>query len=720
MTKKSIINYSLVSALLAMGLNAFSASAQDDNLQIEDDEKGLEVIEVTAERRTQNLQEVPVAVSAFTENAIERRQIGSTLDVVRSVPNLVGSNNVGISSATSLFMRGVGQDESISTQDPAVGTYVDGVYISRQVANNSALYDIERIEVLRGPQGILYGRNTSGGAIKIITKDPSEYFEGSLEAKVGNYETIGLTGKINVPVSDDVFVSFAAFTSDRNKGFQENITLGTRIWDESSSGARGVIKYEASDNFEIVVSAEYAEQKDSGVSGTNFFGSNADDLFVVESGLEGSFNEVKQSAITANMTWGFDNAEWTSITGYRNLEQSLLVDFSDNPVPAFVIGQDGAFKQFSQEFQGAGNIDEFSWVVGAFFMKETNDNIRRDELFLFGGVVAGDFVADFENDSESWALFGQGSYDITDKLTATLGGRWTKENKSIDMSQLVDIGGGVLIELWNNTDLEAVGTATNPTFEDFTPHVSLKYQFSDDTMTYLSYSEGFKSGGWNGRATDPRDFNLIEAEYVDAYEVGFKTELWDNHIRINTALFYNEYTDFIVTALNPDTGGFVTINAATTNISGVEVELTASPTAQLDLYASIGLLSNKYDNLNENVVFSIENEVKRTPEKTAQIGFVYFVELDSGELTLTGDYSYQDEYYGGAGNTVAELSESTSLVYAAVSYTSESGEYKITLACANCTDEQYHHSTLDFSALGFATQFPGAPRTYTLTGKVLF
>jgi iron complex outermembrane receptor protein len=719
MTKKSGIYLLIASTLVTLGFTSLPAYSQEEQ-DTPERATGLETIVVTAERRAENLQEVPVSVSAFTESAIERRQIGSTLDVIRSVPNLVGSNNVGISSATSLFMRGVGQDESISTQDPAVGTYVDGVYISRQVANNSALYDIERIEVLRGPQGILYGRNTSGGAIKIITKDPNEYLEGSLEGKVGNYETLGLIGKINVPVSDEVFVSLAAFTSERNKGFQENITLGTRTWDESSSGVRGAIKYQATSDFDIVVSAEYAEQKDSGVTGTNFFGANADNLFVVQSGLENSFNEVKQSAITANMTWRFDNAEWTSTTGYRSLEQNLLIDFSDNPVPAFVIGQDGTFKQFSQELKGSGNIDEFSWVVGAFFMKETNDNIRRDELFLFGGAVAGDFVADFENDAESWAVFGQGSYAITDKLTATLGGRWTKENKSIDMSQLVDVGGGVLIELWNNDDLAAVGTDTSPKFEDFTPHVSVKYQLSKDTMTYFSYSEGFKSGGWNGRATDPRDFNLIEAEYVDAYEVGFKTEFWDNQIRMNTALFFNEYTDFIVTALNPDTGGFVTINAATTNISGIEVELTASPTAELDLYASFGFLKNEYDNLGANVVFSIENEVKRTPEVTAQIGFTYFMELDSGELTFTGDYSYQDEYYGGAGNTIPELSESTSLVFAAVSYAFDSGKYKITLACANCSDEEYHHSTLDFSALGFATQFPGAPRTYTLSGKVLF
>jgi iron complex outermembrane receptor protein len=720
MTKMNKVYYSVASALLTLGLGVTPAWSQDTASSEAEDNQALERIVVTAERRTANLQEVPVSVSAFTEGEIDRRQIDSTLDVIRSVPNLVGSNNVGISSATSFFMRGVGQDESISTQDPAVGTYVDGVYISRQVANNAALYDIERIEVLRGPQGILYGRNTSGGAIKIITKSPHDELAGSIQAEVGNYETTAFSGKINVPVTDKVFVSLAAFNSQRDKGFQKNITLNTRTWDESSSGVRGALKYEATDNFEIVLSAEYAEQEDTGVTGTNFFGNNADDLFVVESGLEGSFNKIEQSAMTANMTWQLDNSVWTSITGYRDLDQDTYVDFSDNPVPAFVIGQVGSFQQFSQEIQGSGEMDKFSWVVGAFFMEESNDNIRRDELFLFGGALAGDFVADFENDSQSWAVFGQGSYELTDQLTATLGGRWTREEKSIDMSQLVDVGGGVLIELWNNTALEALGTDTDPTFEDFTPHVSLKYQFDADTMAYVSYSEGFKSGGWNGRATDPREFNLIEAEYVDAYEIGFKTEFWNNRVRMNTALFYNEYTDFIVTALNPDTGGFVTINAATTNISGIEMEFTASATAELDLYANFGYLTNKYDELGENVVFNIDNEVKRTPELTAQIGFNYFVTLDDAELVFTADYSYQDEYYGGAGNTIAELSESTKMLYAAASYKFGDGKYQLTLACENCTDQQYHHSTLDFSALGFATQFPGAPRTYSLKGKMLF
>jgi iron complex outermembrane receptor protein len=316
------------------------------------------------------------------------------------------------------------------------------------------------------------------------------------------------------------------------------------------------------DNVDIVVTAEYAEQSDSGITGSNFLGPNADDLFVVQSGLEDPFNEIDQLALTANIVWSTGDTTWTSITGWRDLDHNFRIDFSDNPVPAFVIDQTGKHKQFSQEFHWSGSTDTLDWVVGAFYMKETNDNVRRDELFLFGGAVAANLVADFENDADSWAVFGQGAWHINDKWTLLFGGRWSDEQKTMDIVQSVDVGGGVLFPLWGNAELEALGTSTRPEWDQFTPLLGIQYAINDDNMVYAKYTEGFKSGGWNARATDPRDFNLIDAETAEAWEAGFKSEFMNNRLRLNGAFFHNTYKDFIITALNPDTGGFVTINAA--------------------------------------------------------------------------------------------------------------------------------------------------------------
>lgn len=720
--KIKISNCLLASAMFtALATTGLPVLAQQSSAQEEaQDDGSLEEVIVTARRREESLQSVPVSVSAFTASEIERRQIDSTLDIVRNVPNLVGSNNVGLSSATSLFIRGVGQDESLSTTDPAVGTYVDGVYIARQISNNAYLYDIERIEVLRGPQGTLYGKNTSGGAIKIVTRKPGDEFKAEMEGSVGDYDSYALKGRVNVPLSDSVALNVAAFTAQRDEGFQKNITLGTEPFDAGSTGARAALRITPNESLDIVVTAEVGNQKDAGITGSNAIGpSPTHNLYVVRSGLRNSFNEVDQTAVSANMTWTTGNVTWTSITGWRDLDHDFRIDFSDDPAPQFVIDQTGSHKQFSQEIQGSGSVANVDWVVGAFYMDEKNDNVRRDELFLFGGFIDADLVATFENDTETTALFGQGSWHVNDQLSLTLGGRWTKEEKTLDWVESVDIGGGILFPLQGNGDLEALGTDTSPTFDQFTPHVGVNFQISDSHLIYATYTEGFKSGGWNTRATAAADMNLIDSETAKAYEVGFKSEFMKNRVRLNGAYFINTYEDFIITAINPATGGFVTPNAGEAEISGLELELNARATEHLSVYANIGTMSNKYKELSSQITFDIDNEVKRTPKFSGQIGFDYRVPVNgSGAIVLSADYSHQDEFFAGADNDPLELAPETDLVFAAVSYEGGDGRWMLTAACSNCTDEEYFTSTLNFGALGFATQYPADRRVYSLTLKL--
>ncbi len=707
-------------ALIAVPLST-TAWAQDDS----DADFRLEEIVVTAERRAARLQEVPVSVSAFTSFEMERRQINSTLDLVRNVPNLVGSNNVGISSATSFFLRGVGQDESLSTSDPAVGTYVDGVYVSRQIANNNRLYDIERIEVLRGPQGTLYGRNTSGGAIKIITRKPGPEPSATFDLGYGSYRKVDFTGRANFAVSDTVYVSLSGFIMEQDKGFSRNITLNKRVNDRHGRGMRGVLRWVPSDTFEAIVALEWSSQNDRGVQGSNALGTTADKLFVVQSGLDGTFNRTDQIALTINATWETPYFTLNSISGYRDLNHDFILEFSDLPeipafAPVFVIDQNGDHVQYSQEFQASGDSynDRFHWVAGAFFMRELNDNFRKD--ILFGGTLP--LIADFQNNAASLAFFGQGTMDLTDQISITAGGRWTRDKKTIDIQESLDIG--FLLPLFNNADLEALGIRTRPTFKKFTPHAGIQFQATDDLMAYFSYTQGFKSGGWNARGTSAADFLLVDSEVADSLEAGFKSEWLDRRVRLNFTAFRTVYKDFIITALNPATGGFVTINAAKARIQGIEAELSVRPAPGLDIYASLGTLNDKYTKLAAGVIFPKSNTIKRTPSLSAQVGFNWVIPLTAEQgapgidLTLSADYSHQDKYFNGVVNSPSELAEATNLIHAAISFGNSEGDWELTLACENCTDQEYHTSTLDFGVLGFATQFPGEPATVSASLKL--
>ena len=230
--KKLIVPF--IGGLFALAIN-FNAWAQNSG--------ALEEIVVTAQKRTESLQEVPISIAVFSEDEIERLNISNTIDLVKNIPGMTGVTNVGLPQAAAYFIRGIGQDESVATLDPAVGTFVDGVFVSRQIANNSRLYDIESVEVLKGPQGTLYGRNTTGGAVRIITKKPSDQTEGYIDVAYGEYETVEMSAKLNVPLAENVFAKVTTFYIDQGEGFLYNVTLDRDQFKRDANGARAQILY---------------------------------------------------------------------------------------------------------------------------------------------------------------------------------------------------------------------------------------------------------------------------------------------------------------------------------------------------------------------------------------------------------------------------------------------------------------------------------------------
>ena len=476
---------------------------------------GLEEIQVTAERVSASLQDVPVSVTAFSAADLAGKQIINTLDLVRQVPNLSGSNNVGLGTATSFFLRGVGQDESISTSDPAVGTYIDGVYIARQIANNTLLYDVDRIEVLRGPQGTLYGRNTSGGAVKIITKKPTADFGGHVDAGYEfKYNRYQIDASLNLPFTDTLFGQLSAVSMKQQDGFITNVATGQDAWKPETKGARAQLRWVPTADADITASFEYMKDQGEEVIGSDPTdrAANGGDLFKVSSGLAGQFAEAKNKAFTLNGQFNLDGVKLESITGVRDLDQRFYTDVSDKaPTPFYTIPHVSNHKQYSQEFTLSGKAGSVDWLGGIFYMNEKNHSFIGDELFLFGGLVAGNFMRDLRNDTDSYAAFTQVSWHATDELSLTVGGRYTREKKTAEVREFAvlpfDIPGvtipdyapgdypgahGSLFPVYDTAAVAALGTDMHPTYKQFTPKFGVDYKITPDMLAFVSWTKGFQ------------------------------------------------------------------------------------------------------------------------------------------------------------------------------------------------------------------------------------
>jgi iron complex outermembrane recepter protein len=720
------------SVATTLALAAATASAQSAS-PAPRDSSSLEEITVTAGRISESLQKVPISVTALSASDLADRQIVNTLDIVGQVPNLVGSNNVGLGTATSFFLRGVGQDESISTSDPAVGVYVDGVYIARQIANNALLYDVDRVEVLRGPQGTLYGRNTSGGAVKIITKKPGPDFGGYVDAGYEfEYNRYSVDGTLNVPFTDTLFGKLSAVSMKQSDGFIKNTFTGQEAWKPETNGARAQLRWLPSDRVDITGTVEYVKDQGEEVIGSdpNDRANSGQSLFKVSSGLDHQFAEAETKAFTLNADFTFDAFKLESITGLREVDQRFFTDLSDKaPIPFYTIPHAGTYKQFSQEFTFSGTAGQFDWLAGVFYMREENQSYIGDQLYLFGGEVAGNFFRDLANDTDSYAGFAQVTWHPIEALGITLGGRYTDERKTVDVHEFVvlpsEIPGvtvpdyaphdypgarGYLLPWYDTSTVAANGTDVRPTYSKFTPKVGVDYQLNPDVMLFASYTEGFKSGGWNSRVTDAKDFLNVKPEYVKSTELGIKSQWFEDRLRANVALYHAQYDDFIVTAINPATGGFVTINAAGMRSQGVEGEFTWNVTNNFNMFLNVGTIDAKYTKLASTVTFPKSNDVKRTPKLTSTLGVNGNIPVGSGAIVGTATWSHQDEYYANAENSPAGLAPSTDLLDASVGYRPEAGNWQVNLSCKNCTDKQYFHSALDFGSLGFATQYQGLPR----------
>ena len=688
---------------------------------------GLDEIVVTAERREGNLQRVPVAVSAFNADELVQRQVTNLVDVVKDVPNLIGHNNVGLSTATTVYLRGIGSTQSFATVDTTIGFYVDDVYIARQNANNFALFDVERLEVLRGPQGTLYGRNTSGGAIKVVMKKPQPEVAASIEGNIGNYETYGAKASVNLPVADGLYVRFNAATQQQGRGFARNVTTGRRDNDRSVDALRAALRWEPSDIVEVNLSADYVSDYSNGVVPVDVRGAArpaTDSLFETSSGGK-SFNDVESWGVTGNIRIETGLGAITSITAYRKLDQLYSLDLSDQPVPLYILDNDSVHEQFSQELQITGEAfdDRLDWIAGGFFMKEWNTSGIGDTYAarLADGTLVpspGRLDKVVDNDVRSFAFFGQATFEIVPDLKITGGLRYTDDWKDVSVLQR-DAAGNVS---YDTDTLIGLGIPTELRYKKWSPKLGISWQAAPNILAFASYTKGFKSGGWNSRVINPAQFYAIAPEYVTAYEAGVKTELFDRRLRLNVTGFLNEIQDLVIGTIGTSQA-FETLNTDA-KTWGVEVESRVQVTRGLQLFANVGLMDAKYVDLGDDPLGFSGRKLPRVSDVTAKVGGSYDMDVSWGVVSLNADYSHTSPYFASANNSPISRVPNIGLFNARISTELNDGALLISAGCKNCFDKEYFHSMLDFAAWqggrGFSAAYAGDPRTYNVTLRANF
>ncbi len=714
----SLVNSAVRLAIVGSSLYATApALAQEASAQLEE-------VTVTAQRREESLQTAPVAITAISPEMLERRQMTDTRQIVFNVPNLTGNNNVGQSTATTFFLRGVGTTENLGTADTSVGLYVDDVYIARQAVNNFSLVDIERIEVLRGPQGTLYGRNSNGGAIKIVTKKPSADPEATVSATLGNYNRWEARFSGNTPISDNVFIR-ANLLAQQADGYIRNTTLGKDVNDTDYLGARVALRALPSDSVTVDLAIDYSRDKTNGGYASDISGVNRPrtrSLYEVVAGQENS-GDAKTQGAALNVAWDLgENLSLTSITGYRKTDQELVLELSDQPVSRYTLFQDQYADQISQEFQLNGSVsDSLRYVAGVYYFKEDIDVDMTDATRANATAAQSRFNKVFNADIESYAAFGQLEYTVGD-FTFVAGGRYTREERLLDVRQVSTIPGPLFnfgpadlaarAALGQNIDLDR-------TFSKTTPKVGVNWAISDDLFGYLSYTKGFRSGGWTGRALRVDQYVNVDPEDVESWELGLKATLADGRVRWNNTVFSMDYTDLFNSL---QIAGVFLVQTADARIQGLESEFTWRVSPNLDVFANIGYLDPKYTGTRPA---NLAANLQRSPELQTKVGFSVDYPMGNGSLLLNGDWFHTDEYLISPANLAVTAPllpvDSTrtgpySIVNASVGYSWNDGKFNVTAACTNCLDEEY--STAGQFIGTFSAVYAGLPRFYRLTATL--
>lgn len=725
-------------------------------------EGALNDIVVTARRRTELLQRVPISIIALTEKELESRSVTNTRNLQNFVPNLTfaPSQNVG-EAAGNVFIRGIGQEDFGVGAEPGVGFYVDGVYFARPLGTIINLTDIARIEVLRGPQGTLYGKNTIGGAVHVISTMPRRGREQRVSVILGNYDRVELRGVVNEPLSDRVFVRLSIGVVSRDGYLRRLRPLAPIAQLEQVNQAQVNLEREGDDRSQagrlqlrwLITDTLTADLSLDGSRKRNRQGATHLDAIDVRFGILPQINRLIREGklpgpeITNDLSpddflqsyatgrnvanqdfWGasatvtkdFGTHTLKFIGAYRGLRSRIGTDTDGLYFDIAPSDLKANQRQLSGELQVSGTMDALSYTAGLFWIGERaklppTNSITSKILYTCGCFYAPGELPVFTTEPRqlkggSYAGYAQGTYKITDKLSATLGARYSHERKKLNGKILL------LDANLEQTDI-VVGTGANrDAWNSLTYRAGLEYQATSELMAYGSIATGFKSGGFNVRGTPElpnMGFTSFKPETALTFEIGLRSGWLDRRLRFNATLFQTNYHDIQLRQQTFIAGIFTTLieNAAKARIRGAEVELTAIPLQGLTLSAAYGHLNPKYLDVGRVRGLTLDSHFQRTPRHSFSGSVNYEMPLGSGTLELHGDYSYRSKEQF---QIIAAINdqEAYGLLGARVTFWTRNDRWSFALFGTNLTDERYRtagRGTL-ITQVGFAYSSIGMPR----------
>ncbi|VUD62627.1 Pesticin receptor [Thalassocella blandensis] len=754
--------FSLSITIFCLAVNATAQPAKKKSSVVE------EMI-VTAQKREQSMQDVSIAVSAFSGDAMEKMGFEEGLDITQQVPNMNFFAIFGEASSPSISLRGISLVNFSDSWESPVSLYVDDVYRGNPAGSAIQLFDLQRVEVLRGPQGTLYGRNTTGGLVHYVSKKPSDSLEAYANISAGSYNELVLDGAVGGPVTDGIRVRFAT-KRVTNDGWQTNTNadeinaakapgeahISDTLNDTDSIGVRAQVEFDLGVDGRLLLKGHYsdADQHSVGFAHMGYLESAEDgaatcsiariqrgectsqtfDMTGVEA-VEGHFDpehaatsapgglvtKIETSGFSAKLNWQFANElHFTSITAIENLEKFLQDDGDGTPVVWFDEQYSVDAEQFTQELRLDGMRGSTSWVTGLYFYDDARDLITQAPTNPAGQpweVPASYGDPDFSMadvwhhedvrlETQSWALFGQIEHPIADQWTLVMGLRYTEEKR--DFYQ--DAGPSFYSDIDVERDLSE---------EASTGRLGLEWRPNADTLVYTNYATGFKSGGFSGSynasllATE-----AVDAETIDNVEAGIKTS-FNGGYRLNAAVFHYTVEGYQAQVFMTVADGSVITNAGDVTGTGAEIELTAPITTNFEVIAGAGLLNTEFDSDQEFIVagdtYTLDgNELPSSPGLTYNLVARYYIGLgQKGELVLQGDYAWQDEHYLQIENDPYSHHDAYGITNAKISWQSQSGRWNIAAFAKNLSDEEYftYQNTLG-ADWGYAVW--GKPRTVGL------